>query len=309
MKYLDYPLPQAKATRTGLEIQANTSYEVWEQIGKKLSLMNGAMQWLIGDWLNFGEAKYGEKYAQAINDLGLEYGTLRNIAWVAKTIEMSRRRDNVSWSIHQSVSGLKPKEQDRILQQAEEENLTRQDVRALTGKIDTPELPDGKYQVIYADPPWLYATDQHGKERQATVLGTHYPSMATEDICALKVGNLAAENSVLFLWTTSPKLFEAKEVIDAWGFTYKSSMIWDKVKHNVGYYVSVRHEILLICTKGSCLPDSNKLKDSVVTLERTEHSAKPEVFYELIEEMYHGKKIELFARNKRKGWSSWGNQL
>jgi N6-adenosine-specific RNA methylase IME4 len=176
-------------------------------------------------------------------------------------------------------------------------------------KEETPLLPEGKYQVIYADPPWQYAQEQHSKEKQETTLETHYPTMPTEDICKLPIQNLVGENAVLFLWTTSPKLFEAKLVIDAWGFNYKSSMIWDKVKHNVGYYVSVRHEFLLICTKGSCLPNNPKLHDSVITLERTEHSKKPDIFYEIIEEMYKGKKIELFARNKRKGWDSWGQEV
>jgi len=176
-------------------------------------------------------------------------------------------------------------------------------------KIITPPLPEGKYQVIYADPAWEYAQEQHSHEKQDTVLNTHYPTMPTEDIAKLPVKELAGDNSVLFLWTTSPKLYEAKQVVDGWGFEYKASMIWDKVKHNVGYYVSVRHEILLICTKGSCLPDNPKLYDSVVTEERTEHSKKPELFYQIIEDLYHGKKIELFARNKREGWDSWGNQL
>ena len=171
-------------------------------------------------------------------------------------------------------------------------------------------LPKGKYQVIYADPPWQYAQEQHSHKRQDTVLETHYPTMSIEDICKLPVGELTGENAVLFLWTTSPKLFECKPVIDAWGFDYKSSMIWDKVKHNVGYYVSVRHEFLLICTKGSCLPDNPKLYDSVIIEERTEHSKKPEIFYDIIEDIYKGKKIELFARNskKRKGWDYWGDE-
>jgi len=170
-------------------------------------------------------------------------------------------------------------------------------------------LPEGKYQVIYADPPWEYAQEQHTHEKQDTTLETHYPTMPTEDICKLPVQNLTGDNAVLFLWTTSPKLFECKQVIDAWGFDYKSSMVWDKVLHNVGYYVSVRHEFLLICTKGSCLPDNPKLHDSVLTEERTEHSKKPDTFYGIIEDMYKGKKIELFARKKREGWDTWGNQL
>ncbi len=176
-------------------------------------------------------------------------------------------------------------------------------------KIEIPPLPQGQYQVIYADPPWKYAQEQHGLDKQDTVLETHYPTLETEQIYALPVRNLVGENAVLFLWTTSPKLFEAKLVIDAWGFEYKSSFIWDKVKHNVGYYNSVRHEFLLVCTKGSCLPDKPKLYDSVQTIEREEHSKKPEEFYRIIEELYNGKKIELFARNKRDGWDAYGNEV
>ena len=174
------------------------------------------------------------------------------------------------------------------------------------------ELPRGRYRLIYADPPWWYGTPQHGKTEQVATLGTHYPSMKTSAICDLPVGDMAADNAVLFLWATSPLLFEAKAVIDAWGFTYKASIVWDKVLHNVGHYVSVRHEFLLICTRGSCLPDSDKLHDSVVSIERTAHSAKPEQFRDIIDEMYtpvKGDRLELFARAATpKHWASWGNQ-
>jgi len=187
--------------------------------------------------------------------------------------------------------------------------LRRQSIKA---DLVERELPRGRYRVIYADPPWWYGTPQHGKAEQVATLGTHYPSMKTGAICDLPVGDMAADNAVLFLWATSPLLFEAKEVIDAWGFTYKASIVWDKVLHNVGHYVSVRHEFLLICTRGSCLPDSDKLHDSVVSIERTAHSAKPEQFRDIIDEMYtpvKGDRLELFARAATpKHWASWGNQ-
>jgi len=171
-------------------------------------------------------------------------------------------------------------------------------------------LPKGKYRVILADCPWKYGNMQHTTEEQKTTIDTHYPQMSIEELCEMKVIDLSAENAVLFMWVTSPFLEKVFEVIKAWGFEYKTSMIWDKVKHNVGYYVSVRHEILLICTKGSCLPDSNKLIDSVQTIERSDiHSQKPERFYEIIEEMYNGDYLELFSRKTRKGWKSFGNQI
>jgi N6-adenosine-specific RNA methylase IME4 len=187
--------------------------------------------------------------------------------------------------------------------------------------LEAPPLPDGKFRVIYADPPWLYGAPQHtdsapgSKTEQLTVLESHYPSMPLEDICALPIEELAAENAVLFLWATSPLLQDAFLVMNSWGFEYKAAFIWDKVKHNVGYYNSVRHEFLLIGTRGSCLPDDRPegepvLFDSVQSIERGDHSVKPNEFRNLIDAMYpSGPRIELFARRPADGWDTWGNQL
>ena len=103
---------------------------------------------------------------------------------------------------------------------------------------------------------------------------------------------------MLFLWVTSPLLFECQPVITAWGFTYRASIVWNKNAHSMGHYVSVQHEFLLICTRGSATPDSTKRLPSVVTEQRGRHSEKPEVFRGMIDEMYtNGKRIELFARS------------
>ncbi len=174
----------------------------------------------------------------------------------------------------------------------------------------TPPLPDDKYQVIYADPPWDYENDTHSQEAsQETVLKDHYLSMTIAELCALPIGDLASIDCVLFMWVTSPLLEEPYEVIKAWGFQYKTSMVWDKVKHNVGNYVSVRHELLLICARGT-IPKVPRLVDSVYEEERTEHSVKPTYFRDLIDELYpDGKRIELFARGELPAhWDSWGNE-
>jgi N6-adenosine-specific RNA methylase IME4/ParB-like chromosome segregation protein Spo0J len=164
-----------------------------------------------------------------------------------------------------------------------------------------------KYRVIYADPPWCYGNklvDGYGAAEN------HYPTMTIEELCDLPVTEISDENAVLFLWTTSPLLEESFEVIRAWGFKYKSSFVWDKVKHNMGHYNSVRHEFLLIATKGSCTPDVQKLFDSVVSVERsTKHSEKPQEFREIIDTLYpNGKRVELFARKQSNNWDIWGNQ-
>lgn len=165
---------------------------------------------------------------------------------------------------------------------------------------------DGKYRVVYADPPWSYGdklVDGYGAAEN------HYPTMSIKELCDMPIKNITEDNAVLFLWVTSPLLEDSFQLINAWGFKYKTSFVWDKIKHNMGHYNSVRHELLLICTRGSCLPDINKLFDSVVSIERTAHSEKPEVFRETIETLYtHGNKIELFSRKQNDGWTVWGNQ-
>ena len=172
---------------------------------------------------------------------------------------------------------------------------------------DQPELPTDKYRVIYADPPWNYGNsglDDYGHAER------HYPTMSIEELCNLDVPGIVEDDSVLFIWTTSPLLEDSFRVIRAWGYNYKTSFVWNKIKHNFGYYNSVRHELLLVCTKGSCLPDNAKLFNSVQSIERKEHSEKPEEFREIIETLYtKGKKIELFSRKQTEGWSSWGNQV
>lgn len=167
----------------------------------------------------------------------------------------------------------------------------------------------GKYRIFYADPPWAYGDTRTGLEGYSAAVD-HYPAMSIEELCALPVKEAAEDNAVLFLWVTSPLLEECFAVIKAWGFQYKTSFVWDKVRHNVGHYNSVRHELLLVCTRGSCTPDNVKLFDSVQTIERTDkHSQKPAEFRDIIETLYtSGNKIELFCREPAPGWAVWGNE-
>jgi N6-adenosine-specific RNA methylase IME4 len=183
----------------------------------------------------------------------------------------------------------------------------KRELRRETIEKFIPAKPTGKYRIIYADPPWKYG-DQLTEDYGATRF--HYPSMSIADLCSLPIRELAEDNAVLFLWVTSPILPECFDVIAAWGFRYKASFVWDKVKHNMGHYNSVGHEFLLICTKGSCLPDASQLFDSVQTIERTDHSRKPDEFRKIIETLYiRGEKIELFAREEHDGWTAWGNEV
>lgn len=172
---------------------------------------------------------------------------------------------------------------------------------------DAPPPPEGKYNLILADPPWRY---EHVKTENRAI-ENHYPTMTLDEICALPVADLANDDAVLFLWATSPKLAEAMRVIEAWGFMYRTCMVWVKDKIGMGYYARQRHELLLIATRGTPgTPLPADRGDSVIEAPRGPHSEKPAAAYEAIERMYpFAMKVELFARTSRNGWSSWGNEV
>ena len=152
--------------------------------------------------------------------------------------------------------------------------------RLATNKVA--EWPKGKYRVIYADPPWEYGDERSGGSYGGAI--DHYPTMSLQELHDLPVKDLTEDDAVLFMWATSPVFKDTFDLLESWGFKYKTQFVWDKVKHNMGHYNSVRHELLLIATKGSCTPDKRKLVDSVQTIERTEkHSEKPEEFRNIID--------------------------
>jgi N6-adenosine-specific RNA methylase IME4 len=170
-------------------------------------------------------------------------------------------------------------------------------------------LPVGErtYRVIYADPPWSY---QNTPSPDVVTPDCHYPLMTIDDIAAMPISRMAMDDAVLFLWVPSPLLVEGLRVCQDWGFVYKAMFVWDKVKHNMGHYNSVRHELLFVCTRGSCMPDRPQLLDSVVSIERTEHSRKPDEFRAIIDALYpDGPRIELFARTVPTGWDVFGNEV
>jgi N6-adenosine-specific RNA methylase IME4 len=171
-----------------------------------------------------------------------------------------------------------------------------------------PPFPEGKFRVIYADPPWKYGNTMPDYFVEQ---GDHYQLLELEEICAIPIKDIVEDDAVLFIWVTSPILEEAFEVIRAWGFEYKSSFVWNKERHVLAHYNSMRHEFLLVCTRGSCLPDIHtNPPNSVITERPTEHSRKPEIFRTIIDNLYiHGRRIELFARRTYPGWEVYGNEI
>lgn len=299
---------KAQVSSTSLVIDDHVTYEEWERIGEQLKLMERSVLWWIGDWLNFGEARYGETYSQALETTDKSYQQLADAKWVASKIEPSCRHENLSFTHHREALGSD--EPEAVLVWADEEGASVKELRnhvrdAKRGIRHQVQPPTGEYSVIYADPPWAYEFSRS----ESRSLDNQYPTMELEAICKLHVP--AAADAVLFLWATSPKLDEAFSVIERWGFEYKTCAVWDKAKIGMGYYFRQQHELLLVATKGSppeSMPEARA--PSVFTSPRGEHSKKPEYVYSLIEGMYPSlPKIELFCREPREGWAAWGNQV
>jgi N6-adenosine-specific RNA methylase IME4 len=160
-----------------------------------------------------------------------------------------------------------------------------------------------KFGTVYADPPW-----QYGNQATRAATDNHYPTMTVDQIATLPVAEVVADNAHLHLWTTNAFLFESKQIMEAWGFTYKSAFVWVKPQMGIGNYWRVSHEFLLLGVRGQC-PFADRGLMSWLHAERTRHSAKPEVVRKFVERASPGPRLEMFARVAVQGWTALGNQL
>ena len=169
-----------------------------------------------------------------------------------------------------------------------------------------------KYTVLYADPPWRYRNNPNGRSPES-----HYPTMKTEDICALPVQELTAEDCALFLWVTMPMIFEAQKVLAAWGFRYKTvAFVWVKQNRKgtgifwgMGYWTRANAELCLLATKGRPQRRANNVHQVIISPVE-EHSKKPEEARRRIEALLGDvPRLELFARRPSPGWDVWGNEV
>ncbi|MAL99434.1 MAG: DNA methyltransferase [Alteromonadaceae bacterium] len=172
-------------------------------------------------------------------------------------------------------------------------------------------LPMFAYGLIMADPPWQFENwSRKGEHKNAAA---KYDCMPLDDIKAMPVGELAAGDCVLWLWATNPLLREAFDVIDAWGFRYVTAGTWvkttktGKLAFGTGYRLRSANEPFLIATNGN--PETAKNVRSVIMAEAREHSRKPDEAFSAAEALVPNvRRLELFSRQSREGWDTWGNE-
>lgn len=173
-----------------------------------------------------------------------------------------------------------------------------------------------RFATILADPPWRFQNST-GKVAPEHRRLSRYGTMALSEICELPVGDVAAETAHLYLWVPNALLTEGLEVMKAWGFTYKSNIVWHKVRKDggsdgrgVGFYFRNVTELVLFGVRGknarTLAPGRSQV--NYVSSQKREHSRKPDELYPIIEACSKGPYLELFARGARPGWEAWGKQ-
>lgn len=188
-----------------------------------------------------------------------------------------------------------------------------------------PALPEKKYQVIYADPPWDYGgkmqydkttikDENVGFEKKIFISSAtfKYPTLKMKQLKKLNVASIAANDCLLFMWTTGPQMANAVELGESWGFEYKTvAFVWDKMIHNPGRYTLSQTEFVLAFKKG-CFPTPRGARNvrQLLAVPRGKHSQKPVEVIDGITKMFPTQeKIELFARNNYIGWDNWGLEI
>ncbi len=173
-----------------------------------------------------------------------------------------------------------------------------------------------RFSTILADPPWRF-TNRTGKMAPEHRRLSRYGTMSLDEICALPVEGVAADPAHLYLWVPNALLPDGLKVMAAWGFDYKSNLVWHKVRKDggsdgrgVGFYFRNVTELCLFGVRGrnarTLAPGRRQV--NLVGTRKREHSRKPDEFYDVIEACSPGERLELFARGARQGWSAWGNQ-
>jgi N6-adenosine-specific RNA methylase IME4/anti-sigma28 factor (negative regulator of flagellin synthesis) len=179
-------------------------------------------------------------------------------------------------------------------------NIEAQKAAIESGEL---KLPEGVFEVIAIDPPWNYGREY---DPDGSRVANPYPEMKQEEL--LNISLPASNDSVLFLWTTHQFIWNAKELLDKWGFTYKATLVWDKERIGMGAWVRMQCEFCLVGIKGKPHWENTTWRD-LIREPRREHSRKPDLFYEMVESVTLGRRLEYFSREKRNGWEVFGNDV
>ena len=216
--------------------------------------------------------------------------------------EAKRIKETNPEAFEQIRSGTKTVSEVKVEEKKEERAKKIEQIREEAKKVQ--QIKDQKYDVITIDPPWTYEINYHPNQIGATQ--NPYPSMSIDQIKKLQIPG--KENSIIWLWVTQSSIQHAFEILKIWGYEYKVNFVWKKPGFGAGIWLRSQHETVILATKGKPIYnfEESKKVGSVFEAKRREHSRKPDEFYEMVDLLCPGTKLDMFAREPREGWHVWG---
>jgi len=211
--------------------------------------------------------------------------------------------------IAEEVLSIRPEMEEKIMSGEIKLKQVYREIKLEEQKREIEKLKEvtGEYDVIVIDPPWkYYEGEKYDNENYMGRVVAPYPTMTIPEIRNIKLPT--ADNCVLWLWTTHKFIWDAKEILDNWGFEYKAILVWDKEKLGIGKTLRMQCEFCLVGIKGKPYWNLKNQRD-IISEARTTHSTKPETFYKLVESITTGRKLDYFARKQREGWDVYGNDV
>lgn len=239
----------------------------------------------------------GIKQEQAARMLNVSERTIRTIKQIER--EAPQRIKDIelgNTTAHEVISELK--------QEKRKEYIAEQREAIKTGKAT---LPSGVYEVIVIDPPWQYGqVDEYSPDYYMTRVASPYPEMDIAEIRNISIP--AADNCVVWLWTTHKYIFDCRDILEAWGFRPVSVLTWVKDRMGIGKWLRSQSEYCVMAVKGHPLINLTN-ETTVLNAKNTGHSVKPEEFYAMVDKLCIGRKLDYFARKNRDGWDTFGAQV
>ncbi len=310
-----------RATPTGLQLPKDkVPYEEWEEYGHSLRRVEGALQWVIGDWLRYGEFAYGEKYTQASSiwpDSGIS--ALMEYQRIANAYPNRERSIRIDWTLYRIAATTKKKLRRQLLEEAESKEWTVKELKAEVRRHQIEDIKEadiqvaeGLYSAISCDPPWPYDRANHKQpwetyDRAGRRAASPYPEMSLLEIAANAPP--AADDSLLFLWTTHAFMRDAYTLLDLWEFKPKTVITWVKDQMGLGVWLRSKSEFCIMAVKGK--PKVALVSQTtVVEGPLREHSRKPDEFYEMVDSLVPNeyRKLDMYSRESREGWDQYGNE-
>jgi N6-adenosine-specific RNA methylase IME4 len=316
-----YQLEQIKTIETGVDyLNKVKAIETWAKAEKKDAELQNMIaeqkirtQRILGGLLKDNEvSKYRERnlkqntevtrsdFGKSLSDFGItknDSSTFQKIAAMPEEIfeqEIAVAKSESMKRVELTTS--------RVLNAAKEyerkNDIAQQKQYIEAGAI---EKPDGLFDVIAIDPPWNYGREY---DPEGSRVANPYPEMSQTELLEMKPP--FKPDAVCFLWTTHAFIWDAKQLLDHWGFTYKACIVWDKEKIGMGAWLRMQCEFCLVGVKGKPFWNNTTWRD-IIREPRRQHSRKPDAFYEMVEAITAGRRLDYFSREQRTNWVSYGN--